>query len=372
MPIRIFQIAPIVRITSASLAVLLLAAAVQAKAQQLDVQPQVANAELSTKPAGDSLLKTISALGQASSKPLWVGYRILTDSPFQTWSSPSNLVHLEQPGADDNRYRDHAGNSVSEALILLRVADGAVGSLRLAQPADHLDARGLRFVVLTGVSSEKSIAFLKDLATTASASRNRKDAVFFISLHRSPAAVPTLAELAAPGQLPEIREAAAFWLANQRGHDGFVAVQTLARQDSDAAFRKKLAFDLTLSHDPGALPELIRMAHQDASPGVREQAQFWMAQQAGKHASQQSSQQVTTALRHAADGGPDAHAREQAVFAISRLPDSQATPQLEDLVRTSRYPEVRKQAVFWLGQSHDPAALDFITSLLLQPANPAR
>ena len=65
----------------------------------------------------------------------------------------------------------------------------------------------------------------------------------------------------------------------------------------------------------------------------------------------------------------DAADRKQAVFAISRLPQSEATDQLVNLAGSSPDPEVRKQAVFWLGPSNDPKALAFLTSLLTAPSH---
>lgn len=344
-------------------ALLLLPAAVPLAVAQ---QPQVTNAQFSTQPAGD-LAHTLDTLEHAPA-PLWVAYLFPTDRPMTTTNRGYNgVIHLEQTSSGSGYQGGAYTQSSEQALLLLRFADGQVSSSRLAQPSDALDAGGLRFVFLTGVPPEQSVAALKSIALTASAAHQRKDAVFFLSLHRSPDAVPTLEDLAAPGHGPEVREAAAFWLANQRGHAGFLAIRKLVRQDPDPSFRRKLAFDLTLSRDPEALPELVRMAHQDASPAVREQAQFWMAQQARN----QGGNEIAGELHAAAEDDPDAHSRKQAVFALSRLPAEQATPQLVALVRTSKDPEVRKQAVFWLGQSHDPAALDFLTTFLQQPANSA-
>jgi hypothetical protein len=39
-------------------------------------------------------------------------------------------------------------------------------------------------------------------------------------------------------------------------------------------------------------------------------------------------------------------------------------PKLIEVAQNNRNPEVRKQAMFWLGQSHDPRALDFFEKIL--------
>ena len=64
------------------------------------------------------------------------------------------------------------------------------------------------------------------------------------------------------------------------------------------------------------------------------------------------------------ENDPDTDVKKKAVFALSQLPDHEGVPKLIEVARNNRNPVVRKQAVFWLGQSDDPRALDFITSVL--------
>ncbi len=77
-----------------------------------------------------------------------------------------------------------------------------------------------------------------------------------------------------------LREKASFWLGAERGHDGYLALKKLA-SDPDPEFRKKLSFDLFVSHDPAAVDDLIHMAKSDQEVSVREQAIFWVGQKAG-------------------------------------------------------------------------------------------
>ncbi len=319
-------------------------------------EPKIEHAQIEMQSLNGSLQSELNSLAQTQA-PLWVGYLVPTEAPYHSGWGRSRVTYLEggrtsgheantsdEPGADDH------------VAILYRLAGGRVEQLRSASPDETLDAGGLRFLWLHGVSAEESVAALRGVALSKPAAKTAETAAFLISLHRSPAAVPALIELAGAGNDLPLREKAAFWLANQRGHEGFLAIQTFAHQDGDAVFREKLTFDLTLSKDPGAVPELIRIAHEDSSPRVRQQAQFWMAQRGGKL--------VASTLQDAAERDPDAGVRKQAVFAISRLPQAEATEKLVMLADSAKDPEVRKQAVFWLGQSEDPKALAFLTGLL--------
>jgi HEAT repeat protein len=71
-------------------------------------------------------------------------------------------------------------------------------------------------------------------------------------------------------------------------------------------------------------------------------------------------------LRRAVDEDPDEEVRQHAVFAISQLPQDRSVPMLIELVKTHKSREVRKRAMFWLAQTDDPRALDLIESILVR------
>jgi HEAT repeat protein len=75
---------------------------------------------------------------------------------------------------------------------------------------------------------------------------------------------------------------------------------------------------------------------------------------------------VSQDLRTLATDDPNEQIRRSAVFALSRLPGDEAATQLIAVADSSKDPTVRRQAVFWLGQSKDPRALEYLTKLLKQ------
>ena len=56
--------------------------------------------------------------------------------------------------------------------------------------------------------------------------------------------------------------------------------------------------------------------------------------------------------------------KKRAVFALSQLPKDESIPKLIDVARNNRNAEVRRQAMFWLGQTNDPRALKFFEDVL--------
>ena len=328
-------------------------------------QLQVEHAQLENRTANGTLTAELHTL-EAFGTPLWVAYTVPTIAPFQSgwYHGAGGTSYLERDG-DHGQSSRPVPTGHDRAVVLLRLANGNIGQLRAESPDHPLDAGGLRFVTLTGITPADSIATLREIASTPPQETMRDTAVFLIGQHDSPAATPALLALAAPSNPIGLRDKAAFWLANAREHTGFLALQTFARNDRDSSFREKLTFDLTLSPDHDALAELIRMAHDDPSPHVRRQAQFWMARQAAKG----EEALIASSLRQSTASDPDPEVRKQAVFAISQLPGVAAVTELTRLAATSSDPEVRKQAVFWLGQSNDPRALAYLTGLLRTPSS---
>jgi HEAT repeat protein len=55
------------------------------------------------------------------------------------------------------------------------------------------------------------------------------------------------------------------------------------------------------------------------------------------------------------------------VFALSQRPRDEGVPALIRIARENPDPELRKKAIFWLGQSDDPRALALFEELLTKP-----
>jgi HEAT repeat protein len=84
---------------------------------------------------------------------------------------------------------------------------------------------------------------------------------------------------------------------------------------------------------------------------------FWLSQEASDAATAGLTELVE-------DERGDREVREQAVFALSQLPDDQGVPALIKAAKTSTDPGIRKKAIFWLGQSDDPRALTLFEEIL--------
>jgi hypothetical protein len=331
-------------------------------------QPKVSNTQFKIEPIGGTLTATVDRFRQSDGQ-LWLGYEVeaLPQSHLSTCSNWSDTSQMDdgccgEYRLEENNYsmnRSDKAPAVQNIYVLLRFDHGQLIRIRPVMAGCRLDAGGVAFTWLTGAQPEDSVAFLAQLATQASESEHPRivdGALLSMSYHATPEATHSLFQIASSAAPMHTREQAAFWLGVQRGHEGFLALQSLEKKSTDPAFREKLPFDFSQNSDPAAEDELLHMAKFDADAGVRGQALFWIAQRAGKKA--------TGALTDAIQNDPETEVKKKAVFALSQLPKDESVPQLIHVADTNANPVIRKEAFFWLGQSHDSRALAYLEQVL--------
>ena len=128
--------------------------------------------------------------------------------------------------------------------------------------------------------------------------------------------------------------------------------KTGSKAASNAIFGAVLADSVTL------WPRLMRLARDESrAREPRRQAVFWLSQAAGDAATAGLDTLV-------GDARLDREVREHAVFALSQRPKDEGVPALLRIARSNKDPEIRRKAIFWLGQSEDPRALALFEELL--------
>ncbi len=130
----------------------------------------------------------------------------------------------------------------------------------------------------------------------------------------------------------------------------------LAERAGDDA--EDLVTAATLADSAVVWPALLRLARrEDVALETRKQAVFWLGQAAGEAAAR-GLDSLTE------DEHGELEVRKQAVFALSQRPANEGVPALIRVARTSPSGELRKTALFWLGQSEDPRALALFEEIL--------
>jgi HEAT repeat protein len=136
------------------------------------------------------------------------------------------------------------------------------------------------------------------------------------------------------------------------------AADLLALAEASRIDGEELVTAATLADSAIVWPALLRLARRTDLPmDTRRQAVFWLGQAAGEAA--------TRGLDSvAADDGGELEVRKQAVFALSQRPADEGVPALIRIARTNPHAELRKNALFWLGQSEDPRAIALFEEIL--------
>jgi hypothetical protein len=149
--------------------------------------------------------------------------------------------------------------------------------------------------------------------------------------------------------------AAAMDIGTVRPQEAATYFLALAEQGKDISGDSVLP--AALADSVTVWPSLLRLARLPTLPDeMRRTAVFWLGQEAAAEAGR--------ALDSiAGDKRGDREVRKQAVFALSQR-EGDGVPALIRIARGNPDPELRKTALFWLGQTEDPRALALFEEIL--------
>ncbi len=127
---------------------------------------------------------------------------------------------------------------------------------------------------------------------------------------------------------------------------------------SDGQAGRDAILPATLADSVVVWPRLLSIARDERRPSqTRSQARFWLGQAAADRVSPSQG-------RLARLGSDEDEIKKSAVFALSQRRNEEAVSALIQVARLNRDPEVRKSALFWLGQTSDVRALALFEEIL--------
>jgi hypothetical protein len=238
--------------------------------------------------------------------------------------------------------------------VYLRVENGLISRVRaLAASCPVQTASTVRWI--DSVDPASSIAMLSSLVDRNSTGDPDDHGLEALAYHAGAAATRSLALHAERSHLTEEREQALFWLGQTRGVEGADVIEHYATTDADPKLREQAIFALSQSKAPDAYTHILAIAHKDPAEHVRGQAYIWLAQMGDTRA----KDDIIAALK----SDPSEEVREEAVFALSQLEDN-ADEALISVLRGYFPRAVKKQALFWLGQSGSAEAMAYFDDAL--------
>jgi len=252
------------------------------------------------------------------------------------------------------------GKEIVGLLMLHAVSSGKthMADVELIDLDNTYDFDDIPLYWLGKAENDESFRYLSDTFKSGE-DKLRKDLLFVISTHVHPKVYDFLYTTALGDYELKVRENAIFWLGNLKDDRSLKGLKEIFQKVDETKLRKQVVFAFQLSDKKEAVDELVRIAKNQDDPQIRKEAIFWL----GQKASEESVKLLKDVVN---DSDEDTKVKESAVFAISQLPTETSVPMLIDIARKNKNPQVRKQAIFWLGQKDDDAALKFFEEILLK------
>jgi HEAT repeat protein len=217
------------------------------------------------------------------------------------------------------------------------------------------------------VNTDRAAEVLEQLLSSTSTDQElRKQAIFALMQQRSARGQAVVRRIAEDAQSPqELREQAVFWLGQPRSAENaqylrglFDRLASAPEGSSNETIRQKILFSLSQMRGQGNDEWLMQVAtDRKHSIETRKQAIF-SASQAGVSGD---------ALGALYSRVTERELKEQIIFALSQTRNESAVTRLIQIARTDPDREMRKKAIFWLGQSNDSRAQQVLLEIINSP-----
>jgi TolA-binding protein len=209
------------------------------------------------------------------------------------------------------------------------------------------------------VNAEKATGLLEQILKTSTDEDMQDKALFALSQSRSTRGQQVLRDYAAREDAPgHLREQAIFWIGQQRySEENGQFLKQLFLKTKNEDVQQKILFSLSQTRASANSDWILDQAvNTKNSTEVRKQALFWGAQSGGVDVAK---------LGSLYDKSSEPDFREQVIFVLSqRSRSSEAVDKLIDIAKNDKDHEMRKKALFWLGQSRDPRVMKALQEII--------
>jgi len=232
--------------------------------------------------------------------------------------------------------------------------------LSAARTDPDAEVRGQAVFWLSQVDSPSATAALDSIATGSKDPDVQEKAIFALGQQDTPEARRALRRFAERSDISdELRGKAVFWLGQSDDPENAAFLRTLFGRVKDEEQKERILFSIGQSDDAGSSKFLAEVARNQAeSIETRKKALFWLGQREETTGADLASIYGTFA---------DREIKEQLLFVLSQKDEKAATDKLIDIAKREPDKELRKKAIFWLGQSNDPRVAEILTELLEKP-----
>ena len=312
-----------------------------------------------------------------------------------TWDVGDSGTYFVGDGVSVSNYPGLETRSLG--VFALRASGGRVERIDVFNLARRHEYAGYPVYWLGRAVNEESLNFLRGIAVTQILDRSHSpqtEAVWAISLHDDRRVSEVLIQIARTStdeqvraravrslgfppvadtvreylaqlvrderESQDVRRAAVAAYGRSRDAQALALMQSLYNSNANRDLRRAALTQIARNDDrQAAATFLINVASQGTDAEFRKTAIARLGEIAGE--------QATAALKQTATSlDADTELQRQAVSAIAKRPSSEAVPLLINIARTHAKPEIRKHAFVLLGRTGDPAAVDFLKSVLMK------
>jgi HEAT repeat protein len=235
---------------------------------------------------------------------------------------------------------------------------------------------------------KQAMALLLDIVRNQSDRKLRVTAIQTLGRTGDESVLPLLKDLATTSGDEEVSGAAVFAISRFEGAGAQALLLELARSGRTVEVRKHAIFWLS-QHGDAAMDELMRMYAAESNSEIKKQIVFALKRMGSPRAlaklyeiarsASEDTEARKDALHWIGQSGDPAsidfliqmydaekadEIKQQLIFAMSRTNDKRAIRKMMDIARRDSSVDLRKQAIFWLGRSNDPEAQKFLEDIL--------
>lgn len=228
--------------------------------------------------------------------------------------------------------------------------------LSVARTDPDAEVRRQAVFWLSQVPTERAVAALEDVLARSDDPALEERALFALSQHRSERASQILRRFAEQEDASkDLREKAIFWLGQQRSNENAEFLRSLFGRLTSPELKERVLFSLSQMRGEGNERWLLDVALNEKEPvEVRKKALFWAGQGGAPIAG----------LVALYDRMADREIREYLIFVFSQRNEPAAVDKMIDIARKEKDAELRKKAIFWLGQSKDPRVPQILMEII--------
>ena len=300
--------------------------------------------------------------GYVADSYYWEAFALSRDGRARSLRQAARLLAQQAeayPAASTRRDADALLVRVEAQLARGGDADAAASvAAQASGPCnEEQEVRLAALSALMNMNSEQAVPILQEVLESRDACsvELRRRAVFLLSQKMTTESVDILLDLAHrnPDPDPEVREQAIFWLHQVPGPEALSALEAILLETDDPELQERAIFAISQRGDTRSVEILKGYAERGDIPNdLRSNAIFWISQNPDA-----GGAMYLIDLYPRLD---DEELKERTIFGISQSPGPEARSWLMERVRDQRETvDIRKNALFWVGQMGGLDARDF-------------